>query len=94
MINIETNRFLMESIVIEDDSDIKELEIGDVVFLKSGGPLMMVTAISENDVKCSWISEKTGDIEDICFPAVCLRKVRVDIEKVKEAMRKQVSNND
>ncbi|WP_199728308.1 YodC family protein [Achromobacter sp. K91] len=46
---------------------------GDVVQLKSGGPLMTVTSISGNDVSCTWFDEK-NKVNTRSFPAAILEK--------------------
>ena len=35
----------------------KEIKVGDVVQLKSGGPLMTVSEIISNKVKCEWFDK-------------------------------------
>lgn len=41
-----------------------EFKIGDVVQLKSGGPLMTVSSVGEKStVNCYWFNEKSGEYE-------------------------------
>lgn len=35
-----------------------EFKIGDTVKLKSGGPLMTINAISDNEISCQWFLDK------------------------------------
>jgi uncharacterized protein YodC (DUF2158 family) len=58
----------------------KDIEAGDVVSLKSGGPAMTVAKIEcpttdHNDdvAKCAWVNEAGGG-ETYLFPVVCLRR--------------------
>jgi uncharacterized protein YodC (DUF2158 family) len=47
---------------------------GDVVFLKSGGQSMTVTAITDEDVECIWLGEE-GDLFRQTIPAIALTSV-------------------
>ena len=49
------------------------LKVGDVVQLKSGGPLMTVRAIEENSVFCVWFDGK--DTKSGRFPGATLTLV-------------------
>ncbi|WP_081717746.1 YodC family protein [Hyphomicrobium nitrativorans] len=58
----------------------KNIAVGDVVQLKSGGPPMTVgkiecptTSHNEDTALCAWIGEN-GQGETYTFPVVCLRK--------------------
>jgi uncharacterized protein YodC (DUF2158 family) len=46
-------------------------EPGDVVFLKSGGSPMTVTAVGEDSVDCLWIGEE-GELFRESIPSVAL----------------------
>jgi uncharacterized protein YodC (DUF2158 family) len=48
------------------------LEPGDVVQLKSGGPLMTVVAVEKSDVRCIWHSQSAEDIRSALIPAAAL----------------------
>lgn len=48
------------------------LEIGDMVFLRTGGPRMSVTAIEGDLIACTWFSESENDFRTIQFPPECL----------------------
>jgi len=54
----------------------QELKIGDVVKLKSGGPIMTVKNIEENgEIYCQWFSgDKLNKLEDGYFPPASLEK--------------------
>jgi uncharacterized protein YodC (DUF2158 family) len=58
----------------------KDIEVGDVVVLKSGGPAMTVGHIEcsttnheDDQATCVWINEAGGG-ETYVFPVVCLRQ--------------------
>lgn len=57
----------------------KRYQVGDVVELKSGGPVMTVTDLMAgypDDANCSWFS---GDkLEQGAFPMAALREVEKD----------------
>jgi uncharacterized protein YodC (DUF2158 family) len=48
------------------------LQIGDVVRLRSGGPLLTVKSVQGNQVICSWWSEEIGGFETTGFPIAML----------------------
>jgi uncharacterized protein YodC (DUF2158 family) len=50
-------------------------EPGDIVQIKSGGPIMTVTQISAKDVTCLWFSEQAGDVRTATVPMIALEKV-------------------
>lgn len=51
-----------------------ELKVGDKVDLKSGGPTMTVTEISERgSVRCTWFWD--GEYKATVFPKDALKKV-------------------
>ncbi|MDR1339858.1 MAG: hypothetical protein LBK58_07400 [Prevotellaceae bacterium] len=56
----------MKTVIYLKDLKSQELKTGDTVFLKSGGLLMKVTAIIEDNVECLWLNGRTGNFESIC----------------------------
>jgi uncharacterized protein YodC (DUF2158 family) len=50
-----------------------QLHQGDLVRLRSGGPLMTVDAIKGDQVECVWTGEN-GETDDATFPAKMLQK--------------------
>ena len=48
------------------------LETGDVVQLKSGGPLMTVVAVEKSDVRCIWHSQSAEALCSALIPAAAL----------------------
>jgi uncharacterized protein YodC (DUF2158 family) len=52
-----------------------KIKIGDVVRLKSGGPVMTVTAIDKNEVTCKWFND-ANIIEISYFPEDALKLVK------------------
>jgi uncharacterized protein YodC (DUF2158 family) len=50
-----------------------KLHQGDLVRLRSGGPLMTVDAITDDQVECVWTGEN-GETDDARFPAKMLQK--------------------
>ena len=46
------------------------MDIGDIVFLKSGSPKLTVTNVSERSADVSWIS--SHGVERHTFPQACL----------------------
>jgi uncharacterized protein YodC (DUF2158 family) len=51
----------------------RQLQSGDLVRLRSGGPLMTVNRIFGDQVDCSWTDEN-GQPNDAVFPASVLHK--------------------
>lgn len=49
-----------------------ELHRGDLVRLRSGGPLMTVDTVTDDQVECVWNSD--GQTDDATFPAKMLQK--------------------
>lgn len=50
--------------------------IGDVVVLKSGGPAMTITHVSnEGRVSCAWFEKTTADYKYVKFAAELLKLV-------------------
>jgi uncharacterized protein YodC (DUF2158 family) len=48
------------------------LHIGDLVRLRSGGPLLTVKSVQGNEVICSWWSEEMGEFGTTGFPMAML----------------------
>jgi uncharacterized protein YodC (DUF2158 family) len=48
------------------------LQIGDVVRLRSGGPLLTVKSVQGNEVICSWWSDAIGGFATTGFPIAML----------------------
>lgn len=58
-------------------------EVGDEVFLKSGGERMTVEEIDGDSISCVWFKNKV--VERNCFPAATLKKAATP-EEVSAAM--------
>ena len=52
---------------------VPRLHQGDLVRLRSGGPLMTIDAVSDDQVECVWTGEN-GQTDDATFPAKVLQK--------------------
>ena len=57
-----------------------ELEIGDVVQFKSGGPNMTVVSINSNDTKCRWYAEIHGQFFIDDFKTNTLKKAKTQVQ--------------
>lgn len=58
------------------ENDMSEINVGDVVRLKSGGPAMTVAGVSKNNTSaclCKWFSG--FDVKEYIFEALALEKV-------------------
>jgi len=53
------------------------MEPGDVVHLKSGGPLMTVESVDDSGVNCTWFDEKKN-LRNARFPQTTLEKWEED----------------
>ena len=56
---------------------------GDVVFLKSGGQSMTVTAVDEDNIECLWIGEE-GELFRESIPSVVLMAAPEEEEEEEE----------
>jgi len=67
-----------DDVVPRDDGEEEPLAIGAVVSLASGGPLLTVTALSEDQhqVTVSWFVRRAPDVQTAVFPGAAL--VRAD----------------
>ena len=50
-------------------------EPGDIVQIKSGGPIMTVVSAKGAEVQCLWFSEQAGDVKTATIPTLALEKV-------------------
>ncbi|MGY4480246.1 DUF2158 domain-containing protein [Bradyrhizobium sp. USDA 3364] len=55
-----------------------QLERGELVRLRSGGPLMTVSAVKGDQVKCVW-TEDRGQPADATFPADVLQRAALEL---------------
>jgi uncharacterized protein YodC (DUF2158 family) len=53
-------------------SAVPSLRAGDLVRVRSGGPLMTVTGVHDDQVNCSWTNWNTGRLESESFPVALL----------------------
>ena len=51
-----------------------QLHQGDLVRLRSGGPLMTVNGVKGDQVDCVWTDSNNGQPDDATFPADLLQK--------------------
>ncbi len=54
---------------------IMALEPGNVVQLKSGGPLMTVVAVEKTEARCIWHSQSAEDIRSATIPLSALEHI-------------------
>ncbi|TDB32569.1 DUF2158 domain-containing protein [Stenotrophomonas sp. TEPEL] len=55
-----------------------EFKLGDKVKLKSGGPVMTVSSVSDKGVECQWFDPK-GKLHKESFAAVVLTPYKVGV---------------
>lgn len=68
-----------------------KFSIGDVVQLKSGGPLLTVTEVEDDTVHCIFFSEEIGEFRMHSFAPVLLAGVDIEDEEDEEDEEDQVS---
>jgi uncharacterized protein YodC (DUF2158 family) len=56
-----------------DEASANPLQPGDLVRLRSGGPLMTVDTVKGNVVHCIW-TDPSGQTEQVTFPITVLQK--------------------
>jgi uncharacterized protein YodC (DUF2158 family) len=54
------------------DPAVTNLHSGDLVHMRSGGPLMTVTRVQGDQVQCSWTDWITGELRSESFPVAVL----------------------
>lgn len=54
---------------------MEEFKIGDVVYLKSGGPAMTVSYVEDNSVEAQWFDEK-NKVDFKNFPKATITKTK------------------
>jgi uncharacterized protein YodC (DUF2158 family) len=55
------------------------LEIGDIVQLKSGGPVMTVVKVDGKEaVTCTWYASQQGEFRSQVFPEVLLDEIELE----------------
>ena len=57
-----------------------ELKAGDVVALKSGGQLLTVAEVNDQNVECIWIGE-AGELFRETLPAVTLELAHIETDE-------------
>jgi uncharacterized protein YodC (DUF2158 family) len=68
-------------------------ELGEVVMLRSGGQLMTVVAIDEEDIDCVWIGGE-GHFFRETIPAAALVAVKPDEEDLGEDLEDESDDGD
>jgi uncharacterized protein YodC (DUF2158 family) len=56
-----------------DDAGVSSLQRGDLVRLRSGGPLMTVETVKGNVIDCIW-TDPNGQTNEATFPVKVLQK--------------------
>lgn len=54
---------------------------GELAQLKSGGPAMVVTGVSNDGVHCLWYGEANDDIKTAIIPELCLEAHELEDEE-------------
>jgi uncharacterized protein YodC (DUF2158 family) len=70
-----------------------ELKPGDVVVLKSGGQLLTVAEVSDQNVECIWIGEE-GELFRETLPAVTLQLAEVETDEAEENGDEEEDDDD
>jgi uncharacterized protein YodC (DUF2158 family) len=55
---------------------VMDFKVGELVRLKSGGPLMVVATVDEETICCTWRDQGDRQVQRETFSAVVLEKVR------------------
>jgi uncharacterized protein YodC (DUF2158 family) len=64
---------------VQPDATARQFERGELVRLRSGGPMMTVSAVKDDQVECVW-TDDSGQPDDATFPADVLQR-EVPIER-------------
>ncbi|ALK10254.1 YodC family protein [Blastochloris viridis] len=59
-----------------------KFEVGDIVQLKSGGPLLTVSTVDKNAIHCVYFSDEAGEFRTYDFAPALI--VHVEIEDAEE----------
>jgi uncharacterized protein YodC (DUF2158 family) len=51
--------------------------VGDVVNIRSGGPLMTVTAVTDDEVTVSWFTRRAPDLQTATLPRAALMRAEL-----------------
>ena len=57
----------------------ESIQIGDIVYFKSGSPQLTIGNIVNTDASVHWYSHETNQIVSACIPLVCLTKKYIPI---------------
>ena len=57
------------------------MKIGDVVGLKSGGPIMTILSVNSNDARCGWMTS-SGEDRQAVYPLAALEPREKDDGKI------------
>lgn len=72
---------------------VAAMRSGDLVRVRSGGPLMTVTSVQGDQVKCSWTDWVTGELKSETFPVAVL-SVPVSIPPSDPKLEQDERNTD
>jgi uncharacterized protein YodC (DUF2158 family) len=61
-----------------------EVEAGDVVMLRSGGPALTVTGIDGETVRCLWYADEAEVFRTADLPLVALTEIETDEDEEDE----------
>ena len=78
ILSLPFSRAAMSASTVSDSSANatigSQLHQGDLVRLRSGGPLMTVDGVKGDQVECVWTDLNNGQPDDATFPADMLQK--------------------